>query len=166
MCPDNSALLKGRKFHISWALHCSSVSCNCIYLNNLTLCGLSMKCHWIFKLRYLSKNKFSEYPLKERAWYVKEYQSSVWWRTWKICIYTSLFRLWYLYLGRKKAIHATAYIVFHAILNFLSKKDYSWWYLMKRITNKSNGIFIATSLTEQERPDVKKYVLNICSLNK
>lgn len=36
-------------------------------LNNLTVSSLSMKCHWIFKLRYLSKNRFSEYPFKRKA---------------------------------------------------------------------------------------------------
>lgn len=50
--------------------HCivSCISSGCMHLNRKVY-SLSMKCHWIFngKLRYLSKNRFIEFPVKRKA---------------------------------------------------------------------------------------------------
>lgn len=50
---------------------------------------------------------------------------------------------------------------FRIILNFLSKKDHSWWYLKKRIPSENSDTHIAACLTEQNMAEYTKEIFNI-----
>lgn len=176
-CPDNecaliSTLCWGEKNSILLA-HCiaSNVSSSCMHLNNRKVYSLRMKCHWIFngKLRYLSKIRFSEFTVKRKASTCE--RISVFYLVMHVKNYAftpqSLQAVMsVLLVGNRLFVQTPPALYFHVLLNFLSEKDHSWWYLKKRIPNKNNGTHIAACLTEQDRADDKKDIFNICPLNK